>query len=76
MWMSDILIVVNSKNVDKNGLKEIAGAVGYLGASEVAVDEGSSTLTATIATSHVPTVKHIEGVTYIRPTLSWFRSVV
>jgi hypothetical protein len=73
MWMSDILIVVNSKNVDLNGLHEIAGAVEYLGASEVAIDEVNTTLTATVASSSVPTIHLIEGVTYVRPTLTGFR---
>lgn len=76
MWMSDILVVVNSKNVDLNGLQEIAGAVGYLGASEVAVDADSSTLTATIASNDVSTVHLIEGVTYVRPTMTWFKKIV
>ena len=76
MWMSEILIVVNSKNVDSNGLKDIAGAVEYLGANSVDVDEEGSTVTATVPSSKVPTIHLIEGVTYVRPTLTWYRQAV
>jgi hypothetical protein len=76
MWMSEILIVVNSKNADKNALHEIAGAVGYLGGSDVAIDDANTTLTATVPCSQVSTVHHIEGVTYIRPTMTWFKKMV
>lgn len=76
MWMSDILIVVNSKNVDLNGLHEIAGAVQYLGASQVAINEENATVTATVPSSDVATIHLIEGVSYVRPTLSWFRKTL
>lgn len=73
MWMSEILVVVNSKNVDSNALHEIAGAIEYLGASSVEIDDNAATLTATVPSSHVPTIHLIEGVTYVRPTLTWYR---
>jgi hypothetical protein len=73
MWMSEILVVVNSKNVDANALHEIAGAIEYLGANHVEVDENALTVTATVPSSKVPTINFIEGVTYVRPTLTWYR---
>ena len=73
MWMSEILVVVNSKNVDSNALHEIAGAIEYLGANTVDVDEANATVTATIPSSKVPTIHCIEGVTYVRPTMTYYR---
>jgi len=73
MWMSEILVVVNSKNVDANGLHDIAGAIEYLGAHSVEIDESGATVTATVPSSRVPTIHLIEGVTYVRPTLTWYR---
>ena len=73
MWMSEILVVINSKNVDANGLRDIAGAIEYLGANSVEVDEGAATVTATVPSSSVPTIHLIEGVTYVRPTLTYYR---
>ena len=73
MWMSEILVVVNSKNVDSNGLQDIAGAIEYLGGQSIEVDENASTVTATVASSKVPTIHLIEGVTYVRPTMTYHR---
>lgn len=73
MWMSEILAVVNSKNIDSNALHEIAGAIEYLGGQSVEVDENGATITATVPSSNVPTIHLIEGITYVRPTLTYYR---
>jgi hypothetical protein len=73
MWMSEILVVVNSKNVDSNGLHDIAGAIEYLGGHIVEIDDAGLTVTATVPSSKVPTIHLIEGITYVRPTLTYYR---
>jgi hypothetical protein len=72
MWMSDVVIVVNADNADRNGLRDIASAVTDAGATLLDVDETRHVLAATLPAAAVATVWAMEGVTYVRAALTFF----
>jgi hypothetical protein len=71
MWMSDILIVVNQHNVDRNTLLDIAAAVADTGASVVSVDEEAFTIEAAAPADVVGVINAMEGVSYVRCVFSY-----
>ena len=74
MWMSEVQIVVDRNNVDRNGLRDIAAAVTDAGAISVEVDEDHHVLTATLPAGAVTFVTAMEGVRYVRPVLTYYRA--
>ena len=72
MWMSDILILVNRDNADRNSLLDIAAAVADTGASVVNVDDEHFTIEAAAPADVVPVINAMEGVTYVRCIFSYY----
>jgi hypothetical protein len=71
MWISNVLIVVNRNNADRNGLLDIAAAVADTGTSVVHVDEETFVIEAAAPSSVVPTIQAMEGVSYVRCVFSY-----
>jgi hypothetical protein len=71
MWISNVLIVVNRNNADRNGLLDIAAAVADTGTSVVHVDEENFVIEAAAPTGVVPTIQAMEGVSYVRCVFSY-----
>lgn len=74
MWMSEVQIVVDRNNVDRNGLRDIAAAVVDAGAITVEVDEEHHVLTATLPAAAVHIVTAMEGVRYVRSVMTYYRA--
>ncbi|HEY3838615.1 MAG TPA: hypothetical protein VGL72_18680 [Bryobacteraceae bacterium] len=66
MWMSNIYIVINQKNSDKNTLFDLLAAVTETGATIVSVDEQNHLIEATTPAQEVSTIAAMEGVAYVR----------
>ena len=49
MWMSEVIIVVDPRNADRNSLNEIAAALVDAGGCVLEIDEGRGVLTVTVA---------------------------
>jgi hypothetical protein len=64
--MSNVLIMVNRNNADRNELGDIAAAVTDTGASVIAVDENLFAIEATAPAEAVPVIGAMEGVAYVR----------
>lgn len=71
MWFSNVLIVVNRNNADRNGLLDIAAAVMDTGTSVVNVDEDRFVIEAAAPSAVIPTIQAMEGVTYVRCVFSY-----
>jgi hypothetical protein len=71
MWMSNILIVVDKNNVDRNDLRDIVAAVRHTGANVINVDEDRFVIEATAPAGVVPTIGAMEGVSYVRNVFSY-----
>jgi len=72
MWMSNVVIVVNSKNADRNSLEDLADAVRQTGATAVMIDEQNRTIEAAVPADELPTVAAMEGVSYVRPVFNYY----
>jgi hypothetical protein len=66
MWMSNILIMVDRDNADRNGLHDIAAAVVDTGAQVILVDEERFAIEAAAPAQMVPIINAMEGVSYVR----------
>ena len=73
MWMSNILIVVDRNNPDRNSITDLAAAVKETGAEVIDVDEHNLVIEADIATHEVVTVAAMDGVAYVRSVFSYFK---
>ena len=71
MWISNVLIVVNRNNADRNGLLDIAAAVSDTGTTVVNVDEDRFVIEAAAPSAVVPIIMAMEGVTYVRSVFSY-----
>ena len=71
MWFSNVLIVVNRNNADRNGLLDITAAVMDTGTSVVHVDEDRFVIEAAVPSAVVPTIQAMEGVSYVRCVFSY-----
>jgi len=71
MWISDVLIMVNRNNADRNGLLDIAAAVADTGTRVVHVDEENFVIEAAAPSGVVPTIQAMEGVSYVRCVFSY-----
>lgn len=74
MWMSNIFIVVNAKNADRNTLHDLASAVLQTG-TVIGVDEQSHTIEANVPAHELPIIAAMEGVSYVRCVFNYFCSV-
>ncbi len=71
MWMSNIYIMVNQDNTDKNSFYELRDAVAETGATILDVDEESFMIEANAPSHEVPVIAAMEGVSYIRCVFSY-----
>jgi hypothetical protein len=72
MWMSNILIVVNENNADRNAMADLAAAVAETGAECVNVDTACGVIEAAVPAHEVPTIAAMDGVSYIRGVFTYF----
>jgi hypothetical protein len=66
MWMSNILILVNRNNADRNDLLDIAAAVADTGANVIHVDQERFAIEAAAPSCAIATIAAMEGVSYVR----------
>ena len=71
MWMSNVYIVVNQNNSDRNSLCDLCDAVTHTGATVVAVDEHNHVIEAATPSQEVPIIAAMEGVSYVRCSFSY-----
>ena len=72
MWMSNILIVVNENNADRNGMADLAAAVAETGAQCINVDAACGVIEAAVPAHEVPTIVAMDGVSYVRSVFTYF----
>ena len=72
MWMSNLYIMVNSKNSDRNSLHDLCEAVTHAGATVIHVDEHAHLIEAAIPSHETSTVAAMEGVSYVRSSFNYF----
>jgi hypothetical protein len=72
--MSNVLIVVNSRNPDMNNLSDLAAAVADAGGTVVEIDEPNGVIEANVPTELLPVVAAMEGISYVRSVFSYFCS--
>jgi hypothetical protein len=72
MWMSNLYIMVNSKNSDHNSLGDLCAAVAEAGATVIGVDEHSQLIEAAIPSQETSTIAAMEGVSYVRCVFNYF----
>jgi seryl-tRNA(Sec) selenium transferase len=73
MWMSNVLIVVDRNNPDRNSLTDLAAAVGETGANIINIDEENLVIEADLPTHEVVVVAAMDGVAYVRSVFSYFK---
>jgi hypothetical protein len=73
MWMSNVLIVVDRNNPDRNSLTDLAEAVKIAGAENVSLDEDSQLIEADMPTHEVVVVAAMDGISYVRNVFSYFK---
>jgi hypothetical protein len=71
MFISHVFIVVNPVNADGNCSEDIMAAIIDAGASQVECGE-SSIIQATIPTHELAIINRMEGVSYIRPDITYW----
>jgi len=71
MWFSNILILVDRNNADRNGLLDIAAAVTDTGTNVINVDEDHYAIEAAAPAEAVATIAAMEGVSYVRCVFSY-----
>lgn len=69
--MSNVLIVVDRNNADRNGVADIASALAEAGAVVLGVDEHRWMIEATLPSHEIPTVSAMEGVCYVRSVFTY-----
>ncbi len=75
MWMSNVLIVVDRNNPDRNSIADLAAAVREAGASIIEVDEHNLVIEADMPTHEVVVVAAMDGVSYVRSVFSYFKDL-
>jgi hypothetical protein len=71
MWMSNVLIMVNRDNPDRNELNDIAAAVADTGANVIAVDPELFAIEAAAPAEAVGVIGAMVGVAYVRCVFSY-----
>lgn len=66
MWMSNILILVDHKNADRNTLADITAALTDIGATICSVDESNLVIESAVPAHALSLVAAIDGVAYVR----------
>jgi hypothetical protein len=73
MWMSNVLIVIDRNNPDRNSLTDLAAAVKETGADVINLDEEQLVIEADMPTHEVVVVAAMDGVAYVRNVFSYFK---
>lgn len=73
MWVSNIFILVNKDNVDRNGLHDIVAAVADTGTDIIHVDDDRFAIEAAAPSGALATIAAMEGVSYVRCAFSYVR---
>jgi hypothetical protein len=74
MWISEVLVVVDPRNPDRNRVCDIADALADAGAAVSEIDDAHCVVTATLPAAAVALVRAMEGVSYVRPFLTYYCS--
>jgi hypothetical protein len=72
MWMSNVLIVIDQNNADKNCVADLAAAVAETGATYINIDAACGIIEAAVPAHEVPTVAAMAGVSYVRSVFTYF----
>ncbi len=72
MWMSNLYIMINSKNSDHNSLRDLCAAITETGATVISVNESAHLIEAATPSEEVPTIAAMEGVSYVRSIFNYF----
>ena len=72
MWMSNIFILIDRNNADKNSIAEIAAALAEIGGEVISVDEQRHVIEAAVPAHELATVKAMDGVCYVRCVFNYF----
>ncbi len=75
MWMSNVLIVVDRNNPDRNSVTDLAAAVKETGADVINVDHDQLVIEADMPTHEVVVVAAMDGVAYVRNVFSYFKDL-
>jgi hypothetical protein len=75
MWVSNVLIIVNRDNADRNDLHDIAAAVADTGTQVVNVDDDHFAIEANAPTAAIPTIQAMEGVSYVRCVFTYLSTL-
>jgi hypothetical protein len=75
MWMSNIFIVVDRRNLDLNSLEDITSAIVCAGGTVMGVNADSHVIEAAVASAELPTIRAMEGVSYVRSVFNYFCNV-
>ena len=73
MWMSNVLIVVDQNNVDRNTLSDLGAAVAEIGASDMITDEANHVIEAVVPSQEVSLIAAMDGVSYVRSVFTYFK---
>jgi hypothetical protein len=73
--MSNLYVVIDRENVDRNTLHDIAAAIAHGGATIFNIDEETYVIEAAMPSSELPTVRAMEGVCYVRSAFNYFRTI-
>jgi hypothetical protein len=71
MWMSNILIVIDPKNADRNTLFDLANAATEAGAQVITVDENRYVIEAAIPSQYASIIAAMDGVAYVRSVFTY-----
>jgi seryl-tRNA(Sec) selenium transferase len=71
MWMSNVLIVINRNNADRNSLADLSAAVVETGGHCLNVDAENWVIEAAVPSHEVPTIAAMDGVAYVRGVFTY-----
>jgi hypothetical protein len=72
MWMSNVMVVIDPCNADRNCVADLAAAVMETGAECISVDEANGVIEAAVPAHEVPTIVAMVGVSYVRSVFTYF----
>lgn len=71
MWMSDVYILLDLGNADHNTMGDLVAAIGLAGAEVLELDQGKAVVECAVPTREIPTIRAMEGVTYVRTVFTY-----
>lgn len=70
--MSNVLVLVDRNNADKNGIADIAAALTEIDGELISIDEQKHVIEAAIPAHELSTVRAMDGVSYVRCVFDYF----